>query len=107
MITSKEVHEQLEQNQKDIELAQCLKRLTINQDFVKLIMMYYSNEYVLSLVSNLAKYDKESLEYKETMNELHSISSFKMFLDIIKQNGAMAEHSLKELMTIPIGETDE
>ena len=87
-----------------INLASALKRLYSNPDFVTVFKKYYGECYVLELVSNLAFYDDESVEYKETVKELNVISSFNKFLDTILTNGAMAENDLKELTAIPESE---
>lgn len=104
MISQKDVLRQREKNMLQINLASALKRLYSNPDFVTVFKKYYGERYVLDLVSNLALYDDESVEYKETVKELNVISSFKKFLDTILTNGAMAENDLKELTAIPESE---
>lgn len=91
--------------QKDLYL--CLNRLYSNPDFIRLFKNYYCQEYVLSLVKELSRYDEESIEHKETLKELSVISSFQKFLDTIQTNGAMAINSLNELSAIPLSEIDD
>lgn len=92
-------------SQKDLYLA--LNRLYSNPDFVTVFKNYYCHSLVLELVSNLAKYDEESIEYKETVKSLNVISAFEQFLDDIKTNGAMAIQSLNDLNAIPLSEIDD
>lgn len=105
MIDYTQLQNDINQYQKQINLEQSLNRLITNQDFVNLIQVHYTNEYALELVYQLSKFDKDSLEYIESIEELNAISRFKNFLDIIKTNGVMASVSLQEAMTIPDKET--
>lgn len=104
MINQNEINKQREENILQINLASALKRLYSNPDFVTVFKKCYSESYVLELVSNLALYDNESVEYKEIIKELNVISSFNKFLDTILTNGAMAETDLKDLTAIPESE---
>lgn len=106
MISTNDINKQREENELQINLAKSLKRLYSNSDFVAVFKSYYSESYVLNLVSNLALYDNDSVEYKETIQELNTISSFNQFLDTILTNGAMAEISLKEIDVILEEEID-
>lgn len=91
-----------------IQLAECLKRLTANTDFVILFKEYYCNTLVLENVTALANYDKDSLEYQELINELNQISYFQKFMDTILTNGVMAKDNLRESIAIlDTGENDE
>lgn len=96
--------QKLYKHQKDLYLA--LNRLYSNPDFMLVFKDYYLNEYVLSLVKELSRYPSDTIEHKETLQELSVISGFQKFLDNVQTNGAMAIQSLNELNAIPLSEID-
>lgn len=106
MIKQDEILKTRLDNELKINLANALQRLYSNPDFVLLFKKYYSESYVLELVSNLAMYPNDSVEYLETIKELNVISNFNMFLDKIESQGAMAKIDLNELSAIPESEID-
>lgn len=106
MIGLSEINKQRQENKLQKDLADALKRLYSNPDFVLVFKTYYSETHVLALVSQLALYDTQSLEHQELLKELNVISNFNMFLDRILTNGAMAEVALRELTAIPDDEID-
>lgn len=106
MISLDEINEQRQKNKLQKDLADSLKRLYSNPDFVLVFKSYYSESYVIELVSQLALYDNKSFEHQELLKELNVISNFNAFLSKILTNGAMAEVSLRELTAIPDDEID-
>lgn len=106
MVTQKEINEQYQLNMKQKNLADALKRLYSNPDFVMVFKNHYSKDVVLELVSNMTLYDTDTTEYKEIVKSLNVISSFNQFLDKLLTNGAMAEMSLNDLTAIPDEEID-
>lgn len=91
----------------NIKLSEALTRLQVNTDFALVFKSYYCNELAIENTKALAYYDKDSLEYKELMNELNQISSFQKFMDTILSNGAMARDNLKELANLDTGDNDD
>lgn len=101
MITQAELMKEHQEYTLKKNLANALKRLYINPDFITVFTKHYSESYVLALVDSLAQYENNSIEYQETIKELDTISNFKRFMNTIMNDGAMAEVYLKELSVIP------
>lgn len=104
---NKEIIQQKQIAKEQINLANALKRLYANTDFVLLIQKHYSTQLVEDLVNELAKHNQDSDTYKSIINNLNAISHFRLFLDKVLDNEAMAHISLKEIANLETGDNDE
>lgn len=86
-----------------IKMADGLKKLGTDRDFILIFENYYCKQRVLDLVKSLAVCDNKA----DVIYELETISGFMKFLEAVKENGAMAVANNEELLAIQEELNDE
>ena len=95
---SREIQDQIADNQKTISVAEALEQLQHNPTFSTLVYKHLLGDRVLTLVKGLALYAVDSVDYSETIRELDSLSRLNLALQTIMQNGEVARISMQDAL---------
>ena len=89
-------------NEERIELAQSLDRLIrTNPDFIKVFLQDYQEKYVLGLVKDLARYDRNHPDYANTVRKIEAVSLFNTYINDVIEQGQSARDDLDYLSRTP------
>jgi hypothetical protein len=95
-MSANDLHDLIAKCRKDIELGEAVNQLNVLPTFKSVITTHLFNAQVSLLVSKLASFRKDSVEYAEVVRELDAISYLQTYLHQLTVNSVQAECDLKE-----------